>query len=37
MTTSTWVTMVGILTFVWGGFFLALRMAVRKESAKGKE
>lgn len=35
MTTATWVTMLGILAFIWGGFFLALRTAVRKESDKG--
>lgn len=34
MTTATWITMLGILTFIWGGFFLALRTAVRKESEK---
>ena len=35
MTTSTVVTMVLILGFVWGGSFLALLTAVRKESGKG--
>ncbi len=34
MTTSTQVTMLLILGFVWGGFFLALFTAVRKESEK---
>ena len=34
MTTSTVITMVLILGFVWGGFALALLTAVRKESAK---
>lgn len=34
MTTSTVITMVLILGFVWGGFFLALFTAVRKESAQ---
>ena len=34
MTTSTVVTMVLILGFVWGGFSLALLTAVRKESTK---
>lgn len=29
--------MLGILAFVWGGFFLALRKAVRMESAKERE
>jgi hypothetical protein len=35
MTTSTVITMVLILGFVWGGFTLALLIAVRKESSKG--
>ena len=35
MTTSTVVTMVLIIGFVWGGFFLALITAARKESDKG--
>ena len=35
MTTSTVVTMVLVLGFVWGGFSLALFTAVRKESDKG--
>ena len=35
MTTSTVVTMVLILGFVWGGFFLALLTAVSRESGKG--
>ena len=35
MTTSTAVTMVLVLGFVWGGFFLALLTAVREESNKG--
>ena len=35
MTTSTVVTMVLIIGFVWGGFSLALFTAVRKESDKG--
>ena len=35
MTTSTVITMVLILGFVWGGFALALFTAVRKESTKG--
>ncbi|MDE0807329.1 MAG: MetS family NSS transporter small subunit [Longimicrobiales bacterium] len=36
MTTSTVVTMVLVLGFVWGGFIFALAMAVRKESTKKK-
>ena len=34
MTTSAVVSMVLIIGFVWGGFFLALVTAVRKESHK---
>lgn len=34
MTTATWITMVGILGFVWGGFGVALAIAIRKEGAK---
>jgi len=34
MTTATWITMVGILAFVWGGFVIAVRTAVKKESEK---
>ena len=34
MTTATWVTMIGILAFIWGGFSLALRKAVRSEAKK---
>lgn len=34
MTTATWLTMIGILTFVWGGFSAALVIAVRKEGEK---
>ena len=36
MTTPTWITMIGILAFVWGGFTLALRKAVKSESEKGE-
>ena len=35
MTTSTVITIVLILGFVWGGLSLALFTAVRKESSKG--
>lgn len=34
MTAATWLTMVLILGFVWGGFVLALATAIRKEGAK---
>ena len=37
MTTGTWITMIGILAFVWGGFVLALRTAVKSEARKGEE
>lgn len=35
MTTATWITMIVILGFVWGGFAVVLTTAVRKESVKG--
>jgi hypothetical protein len=34
MTGSTWITLIVIAGFVWGGFAFALRMAVRSESVK---
>ena len=37
MTTATWITMIGILAFIWGGFSLALRKAVKSESEKGED
>jgi hypothetical protein len=37
MTIATWITMIGILAFVWGGFTLALRKAVRSEAEKGED
>jgi len=37
MTTQTWITMVGILGFIWGGFLIAVRIAVKKESEKSAE
>jgi hypothetical protein len=37
MTTATWITMIGILAFIWGGFSVALRKAVKSESEKSKE
>jgi len=36
MTTATWVTMIGILAFIWGGFSLALGKAAKSESEKGE-
>ncbi|MEX1256624.1 MAG: MetS family NSS transporter small subunit [Gemmatimonadota bacterium] len=35
MTVATWVTMIVIVSIVWGGFAFALRTALRKESEKG--
>jgi len=35
MTTATWITMLGIMAYVWGGCFLADRTAMRKEAEKG--
>lgn len=37
MTTATWITMILILGFVWGGFALAVSVAARAESAKEKD
>ena len=34
MTAATWITMVVIMGFVWGGFALVLSTAIRKESGK---
>ena len=34
MTTASWITMVLIVGFVWGGFAFVLRTAIRKESDK---
>jgi hypothetical protein len=34
MTPATWITMLVVMTFVWGGFSLVLTTAVRKESDK---
>ena len=36
MTAATWITMLIILTFVWGGFSLALLTAIKKESGKSE-
>jgi hypothetical protein len=35
MTVATWVTMIVIVSIVWGGFAFALTTALRKESEKG--
>jgi hypothetical protein len=37
MTPSTWITMLLVTAFVWGGFTVALITAVRKESGKGDD
>jgi len=34
MTPSTWITMIVVMGFVWGGFSWVLLTAVRKESGK---
>jgi hypothetical protein len=34
MTIATWVTMILVIGFVWGGFSLVLLTAIRKESGK---
>jgi hypothetical protein len=34
MTTATWVTLILICGFVWGGFAIAVTTAFRKESEK---
>ncbi len=34
MTGATWITMIVIAGFVWGGFALVLVTAIRKESGK---
>ena len=36
LTTATWVTMIVIAVFVWGGFALVLSKAVRTESEKSE-
>ena len=37
MTTATWITMIGILGFIWGGFSIALRKAVKSEAEKTQD
>lgn len=37
MTAATWITLVVIGTFVWGGFVLAVTTAIRKEKRKSAE
>jgi hypothetical protein len=37
MTPATWVTMLVVMTFVWGGFSTVLLTAVRKEAGKSED
>ncbi len=37
MTALTWITMIVVMAFVWGGFLGVLLTAVRKESEKSGE
>lgn len=37
MTPRTWITMILIVGFVWGGFAVVLVTAIRKEAAKLEE
>ncbi len=34
MTTATWITMIVVMTFGWGGISLVLFTAIRNESGK---
>jgi hypothetical protein len=34
MTAATWITMVAVMGFVWGGCALAIRTAMRSEADK---
>jgi len=34
MTAATWITMLVVMAFVWGGFAFFLVTAIRKESGK---
>jgi hypothetical protein len=34
MTAATWITMVSIMTYIWGGCALAVLTAIRKEGNK---
>jgi hypothetical protein len=35
MTAATWITMLLVMGFIWGGFLYVLRTAMRKEAEKG--
>jgi len=37
MTAATWITMLLVMAFVWGGFSMVLLTAIRKESGKSGE
>ena len=37
MSAATWVTMLAVMAFVWGGFGLILLTAVRKEQGKSRD
>lgn len=37
MTTATWITMIVVMGFVWGGFLAVLTTAIRKESGKAPD
>ena len=37
MTTATWLTMVLVVSFVWGGFLWVLFTAIRREAGKSGE
>ncbi len=37
MTVATWVTMISVMAFVWGGFAWVLATAIRKESGKSRD
>jgi hypothetical protein len=34
MAAAAWITMIAVMAFVWGGFALAVTIAIRKESEK---
>ena len=34
MTAATWITMIVVMAFVWGGSAWTIRMAMRSEAAK---
>lgn len=36
MTAATWITMILVMTFVWGGCAWAIRTAMRSEASKSE-